>query len=53
MKKYIVSWDERHRVMVKAEDKDEAKKIVSIGDYDERDVGGEMNGSLEVEEIVE
>ncbi len=49
---YIVSWDERHTITLKAENEEEAKDKVEKGDYPPENESAEMNGSLEVDTII-
>jgi hypothetical protein len=51
MKKFIVSWDERHSVEIEAETKEEAQELVMNGEFDAAGECAEINGSAEASEV--
>ena len=47
MKKYYVSWDERHSIVVEAENREEAVEIVRGGQHDFKMEQAEYEGNEE------
>ncbi len=49
-KKFYVSWDERHSIIVSAKDEEEALEIVKSGELNPKDTEAEYEGNEYVEE---
>ena len=50
-KKFYVSWDERHSIVVSAKNEEEAKEIVFNGEFNPKKAQGEYIGNEEAFEV--